>query len=447
MIFASLSFAVFLPIVFIIYWAIPHKFRWIFLLGANYYFYMSGSPKYVLLLFTSTLVTYACGLMMERADTGRKKLWIWIGILSTLGSLFFFKYFAFTMETIASIAQAISLPMDDFTLNIIMPLGISFYTFKAVGYVIDVYRGKQKAETHFGYYATFISYFPDVLSGPIDRADVLLPQLKSEKCFHYQEGVYALRLMLLGFAKKILVADLLTRYVDVIFNEVTRYNGFTLVLASLLYTIQIYCDFSGYSDIAMGTSELLGIKLMPNFKNPYFAKSIKEFWSRWHISLSSWFRDYVYIPLGGNRVSKARRAMNLMITFLVSGIWHGADYTFIIWGALHGFYQVAENWIKDVFRKKNDSGITEKSATNSTITAHTNTSFGSRVYNALKGTLQTALTFCLVSFAWIFFRSNGLRGAFYFITNMFADFSITKARMDMGIVTADLWMIVIVIPF
>lgn len=402
MVFDSLSFAFFLPIVFIVYWAIPHKFRWAFILAANCCFYMSGSAGYVLLLLLTILITYTCGMCIEKSEGKKKKFWLLPGIITTLGSLFFFKYFTFTIGT-----------------SIIIPLGISFYTFKEVSYIIDVYRGKHRAERHLGYYAAFISYFPDVISGPIDRAEVLLPQLKSAKTFRYEEGVLALRLMLLGFAKKILLADVLTRYTDVIFNDVTNFTGFTLVLASLLYTIQIYCDFSGYSDIAMGVSKLFGINLMQNFNLPYLAKSIKEFWSRWHISLSTWFRDYVYIPLGGNRVSRPRRALNLMITFLVSGAWHGANYTYILWGALHGFYQVIENWIYDRFQKT-----------------------GGRI----KGFLQTCITFSLVSFAWIFFRSDELHSTLYFITHMFSDFSVVKARMDMGILTEDLWQLVILIP-
>lgn len=350
---------------------------------------------------------------------------MWGGVLLPLASLAFFKYFEFSVETVVRIVRAASIPMDDFALNIILPIGISFYTFKAVGYVLDVYCGKQQAEHHFGYYALFISYFPDVISGPIDRAGLLLPQFKTDKTFRYEDGVYALRLMLLGFAKKLLLADALTKYTDMIFNEVTQYSGFTLVFASFLFTIQIYCDFSGYSDIAIGVSKLLGIELMQNFNSPYFAKSIKEFWGRWHISLSTWFRDYVYIPLGGNRVSKPRRAFNLMVTFLVSGLWHGANYTYIIWGGIHGLYQVIENVIHDSLKKKTAGRQTGETALSE---GSTHTKAGA----AVRGIVQTAMTFVLVDFAWIFFRSNGLRGALYFVTHMFSDFSFTKAMADMA---------------
>jgi D-alanyl-lipoteichoic acid acyltransferase DltB (MBOAT superfamily) len=301
-----------------------------------------------------------------------------------------------------------------------MPLGISFYTFKAISYIVDVYRRKYPAEHHPGYYAAYISYFPDVVSGPIDRAELILPQLKAEKTFNYDQAVYGLRLMLLGFAKKLLLADALTKYVDKIFDQVTLYQGFTLVLASLLYTIQIYCDFSGYSDIAIGTSRLFGINLMENFRSPYFARSIKEFWSRWHISLSTWFRDYVYIPLGGNRVSRLRRIFNLMVTFLVSGLWHGADYTFILWGGLHGLYQVVENLIHDLRKKRKVVSLP-----------------GSRA-RTIRAFAETMITFLLVSFAWIFFRSDGLGDALYFLTHMFADLSVTKALTQMGLSTFNL---------
>lgn len=421
MIFNSLAFAVFLPLVFLLYWAIPHKYRWVFLLAASYYFYMSGDVQYVLLLAVTTVVTYLCALQIEKCRSKRaQKGFLWLGVAVPLSALLFFKYFSFILETITYLAQAVSIPMEAFVLRIVMPLGISFYTFKAVSYVVDVYRGRQQAERHLGYYACFAAYFPDVISGPIDRAGILLPQFKTEKRFRYEDGVYALRLMLLGFAKKLLLADALTKYTDMIFNEVTHYSGFTLVFASFLFTIQIYCDFSGYSDIARGTSKLFGIDLMQNFTSPYFAKSIKEFWGSWHISLSTWFRDYIYIPLGGNRVSKPRHVFNLMVTFLVSGLWHGADYTYILWGGLHGLYQIAENGCRDLFGTKRSKETAEENAV-----------MKQDVRTVLTGILQTAVTFILVDFAWIFFRSNGLKGAFYFVSHMFSDISFSKAMADM----------------
>lgn len=427
MIFNSLAFAVFLPFVFLLYWALPHKCRWVFLLAASYYFYMSGDAYYGVMLAVTTAATYVCARQIERCQSERaRKVFLWLGAAAPIGALFFFKYFAFAMETITYLARAVSIPMDEFVLRVIMPLGISFYTFKAVGYVVDVYRGRQQAERHFSYYACFLAYFPDVISGPIDRAEILLPQLKAKKRFRYEDGVYALRLMLLGFAKKLLLADALTKYTDMIFNEVTHYSGFTLVFASFLFTIQIYCDFSGYSDIARGVSKLFGIELMQNFTAPYFARSLKEFWGSWHISLSTWFRDYVYIPLGGGRVSKPRRALNTMATFLVSGLWHGADYTYLLWGGIHGLYRIVENGYRDLTAGRRSG----KTSLDGSMPSHDIVPSNDR-HKTITALLQTAVTFILVDFAWIFFRSNGLRGAFYFVTHMFSDVSFGKAMADM----------------
>ena len=330
---------------------------------------------------------------------------MWLGVSSSFVVLFFFKYFNFVSESIARVFQSFSIPMNPVTVRFLLPIGISFYTFKAVSYILDVYRGDMTSERHFGYYALYLSFFPDLVSGPIDRAKELLPQLKKEKVFYYDEGVYGLKLMLLGFIKKLVIADALTKYVDVIFNNVMNYRGLSFVIASFLFTFQIYCDFSGYSDIAIGAARLLGIELMDNFKSPYFAQSIKEFWSRWHISLSHWFRDYIYIPLGGNRVKKIRNNWNIFITFLVSGLWHGASWNFVIWGGIHGLFQVIENSIPSSLNKR-------------------------------KGLMRqvglTIGTFLLVNFAWIFFRANTWEDAVYFIRNMFVRWSISQALADLG---------------
>lgn len=447
MVFDSLVFAVFLPIAFLVYWAVPHKYRWIFLLAANYYFYMSGSAQYGLLLAATTVVTYGCALQIERRPAGKeRRFFLWLGAGLPLAALLFFKYASFLWKTLLHLVRALSASAGefaryDFLLQVIIPLGISFYTFKAVGYVADVYRGRQRAERHFGYYACFLSYFPDVISGPIDRAEILLPQLKKDKGFCYEDGVYALRLMLLGFAKKLLLADVLTGYTDMIFNNVSHYSGFTLLFASFLFTIQIYCDFSGYSDIAVGVSKLFGIDLMCNFSAPYFAGSIREFWKSWHISLSTWFRDYVYIPLGGSRVSKPRRAWNLMATFLVSGLWHGADYTYILWGGIHGLYQVAENCLQDMaayVRQKCMPSV--QAVIRQTKNGNKNFGKGVRIRRTAARLPQTAVTFLLVNFAWIFFRSEKLQDALYFVTHMFSDFSFGKALTDMKMSLADFAM-------
>lgn len=391
--FNSMAFAVFLPIVFILYWALPHKFRWILLLAANYYFYMSWNAKYVLLLLFTTVVSYFAARLLEKEENKKEKKWILSGtLILCLGVLFFFKYFNLVSESIASMLCLFTIKMDPLTLDLLMPLGISFYTFQTLSYVIDVYKGNISAEHHFGYYAAFISFFPSVSCGPIERAENLLPQIKAIHKFRYDQATYGLKLMAWGFFKKIVIADTLSLYVNAVYDAPQDFQGFALVLASVFFTFQIYCDFSGYSDIAIGTAKLMGINMMTNFKSPYFSQSVKEFWRRWHISLSTWFRDYVYIPLGGNRVSKSRHAFSLIITFLVSGLWHGANWTFIVWGGVHGAAQVIE------------SAVIPKEKLKST--------------GILKW-LRILVVFVFCVFAWIFFISNSIRESFYVIFHLF----------------------------
>ena len=319
---------------------------------------------------------------MERYEDKRIRKRILAGTLAAcLGVLFVFKYFNFFSETLASAASLFGTAVHPVTLKLLLPVGISFYTFQTLGYVIDVYRGDVKAEHHFGIYATFISFFPQLVAGPIERTKNLLPQIKAEHRFHYDRAMFGAKLMLWGYFKKLVIADNLSYYMDRIFNDAGSYRGFAFVLATLFFTLQIYCDFSGYSDIARGTANLLDIELMDNFKSPYFAVSIRDFWSRWHISLSTWFRDYVYIPLGGNRVPRIRKHINLMITFLVSGLWHGANWTFVLWGGVHGAAQVLEN----VFSMR-----------------------GSGKKGRLETMLRTAVVFMFVAFAWIFFRARNM---------------------------------------
>lgn len=333
MIFNSIAFAIFLPIVFILYWILPHRFRWLLLLISSYYFYMSWNIKYVGLIFFTTLISYLCALMIEKTQSIKfKRFYMMTSIIISIGILFLFKYFNFFSESVCNILNTFSIKLHPITLKLLLPVGISFYTFQTLSYVIDVYKGEVKAERHFGQYATFISFFPQLVAGPIERTKNLLPQIKSEHQFCYDKAVYGLRLMAWGFFKKILIADNLAIYVDKIYGNLSQYQGFSLIIATLFFTFQIYCDFSGYSDIAIGTAKLFNIDLMANFKSPYFSASVHEFWSRWHISLSTWFRDYVYIPLGGNRCTKLRHNFNLLITFLISGLWHGANWTYVVWG-------------------------------------------------------------------------------------------------------------------
>ncbi len=318
MLFNSLSFAVFFPIVFLLYWFLPHKYRWLFLLAASYYFYMSWSPKYMLLILFTTFVSYFSSIALERADNPAvKKGILGIGIAACLLVLFYFKYFGFFLQSIESVMKLFSMSLHPVTLHIMLPVGISFYTFQTLGYMIDVYRGALPAERHFGKYALFVSYFPQLVAGPIERSKNLLPQVQKIQVFQYDKAVNGILLMLWGFFKKIAIADSLAFYTDLVYRDVSSYHGLALIVAAVFFTLQIYCDFSGYSDIAIGSSKLLGIDLMTNFKSPFFVTSIKEYWAHWHISLSSWFRDYVYIPLGGNRVRKSRHYFNTFFTFSI----------------------------------------------------------------------------------------------------------------------------------
>ncbi|MCR5272507.1 MAG: MBOAT family protein [Lachnospiraceae bacterium] len=353
MLFNSLQFGIFLPIVFAIYWLLPHKYRWILLFVSSYYFYMSWNAKYVFLIFGTTLISYVAARLLEGQDDKKKKnIILAVTAVVCLGVLFFFKYFNFFFESVTQIFKLFSIQLNTVTLNVLLPVGISFYTFQTLSYVIDVYKGKVSAEHHFGYYASFISFFPQLVAGPIERTSNLLPQMKKEQHFDYDKATYGLKLMAWGFFKKLCIADVFGYTVDGIFTYYYNYKGGVFVLAALMFGIQIYCDFSGYSDIAIGCAKLLGIDLMTNFKSPYFSTTVTEFWRRWHISLSTWFRDYVYIPLGGSRCKKGRHCLNLLITFVVSGLWHGANVTFILWGACHGVLQIIENIFSKIFKRE-----------------------------------------------------------------------------------------------
>ncbi|MGN0505297.1 MAG: MBOAT family O-acyltransferase [Lachnospiraceae bacterium] len=412
MLFHSFAFAVFLPVVFILYWALPHRFRWILLLAASYYFYMSWNAKYVFLILFMTVISYSAARLLEKEERVICKKWILTGTaILCFGVLFFFKYFNFVSESVTDFLRLFAIQINPIAVNLLLPVGISFYTFQTLSYVIDVYRGDISAEHHFGYYAAFISFFPQLVAGPIERAGNLLPQIKAEHKFDYAQGTYGLKLMAWGLFKKTVIADTLSQYVSKVYDSPQNFQGFALVLATFFFTIQIYCDFSGYSDIAIGTAKLLGVNLMNNFKSPYFSQSIKEFWSRWHISLSTWFKDYVYIPLGGNRVGKVRRALNLIITFLVSGLWHGANWTFVIWGGLHGVAQVLENALIPKSRQKS-TGI-------------------------LCG-IRVLCVFIFTSFAWIFFVSNSIEDAAYVIGHLFDGFSNPIAYFHDGFASLEM---------
>ncbi len=401
MLFNSFSFLIFLPIVFALYWLIPQKFRWVVLLISSYYFYMSWNPKYVLLILFETVISYFAAIAIETLKAQKHKQYIMIlTAVSILGLLFVFKYFNFAMDTVATVFRKLSIELNPITLKLLLPVGISFYTFQTLSYVIDVYRGTMTAERHFGQYATFISFFPQLVAGPIERAKNLLPQIKSDKTFDYSLASYGIKLMAWGFFKKIVIADTLSIYTAKVCNKPLNYTGFALLLSTLFFSIQIYCDFSGYSDIAIGTAKLFGINLMTNFKSPYFSASIKEFWSRWHISLSTWLKDYVYIPLGGNRKGKLKTYRNVIITFLLSGLWHGASWHFVIWGGLHGMAQILEDVLK--IRSK-------------------------------KSVLKTIIVFIFCSIAWVFFSTDWMGGALHIITNMLSGITRPNEYYQNGI--------------
>jgi alginate O-acetyltransferase complex protein AlgI len=401
MLFNSIQFLFFFPLVVILYFTIPDKYRWIFLLAASYYFYMCWKAEYIILIVFSTIIDYYAGIMMEKSETiFRRRKFLLLSLLSNLGLLFTFKYFNFFNSSIQSLLNSINIFYDSPTFNLLLPVGISFYTFQTLSYSIDVYRGERKAEHHLGYFALYVSFFPQLVAGPIERSTRLLPQFFEKKEFDSQRVSDGLKLMLWGFFKKVVIADRLAILVNQVYNNAESYEGFPLLLATYFFAFQIYCDFSGYSDIAIGAAQVMGFKLMDNFNRPYYAKSISEFWKRWHISLSTWFRDYLYIPLGGNRVVKWRWYTNLFLTFLISGLWHGANWTFVIWGSIHGFYLMFAIWTKDIVKK---------------------------IYGFLgldKGTkrrkiIDVFITFHLVLFAWVFFRANSFNDAIYILTNMF----------------------------
>ena len=412
MFFNSLSFLIFFPLVVLIYFIIPRKVRYIWLLIASYYFYMSWNVKFVFLILFTTLVSYLAAILIEKKDDkSYKKVVLGVSAILCLGVLFVFKYFNFISESFTSFVSLFSIHLEPLTLKLLLPVGISFYTFQTLSYVIDVYRGNVPAEHHFGYYAAFVSFFPQLVAGPIERTNNLLPQIKATHNFDYSKATYGLKLMTWGFFKKIVVADTISRYVNHIYGSPQKFSGFVLILATIFFSVQIYCDFSGYSDIAVGTAKLFGIDLMTNFKSPYFSQSIKEFWGRWHISLSSWLKDYVYIPLGGNRVGKIRHYFNLIVTFLVSGLWHGANWTYVVWGAIHGFLQVTENIIFPNIKLKQSKIII---------------------------CLRVIFVFILCSFAWIFFVSNSIDDAIYVIKNLFDGISSPLEYLANGFINLDI---------
>ncbi|MBT3546861.1 MAG: MBOAT family protein [Flavobacterium sp.] len=401
MLFNSLDFAIFLPIVFLLYWFVTHKnlkLQNFLIVAASYLFYGWWDWRFLSLILFSTIVDYSIGLKISKEENQTKrKILLWTSIAVNLGFLGFFKYYNFFLDNFVSAFSFFGTPINAQGLNIILPVGISFYTFQTLSYTIDVYKRKLEPTKDFIAFTAFVSFFPQLVAGPIERASNLLPQFYNRRIFNKENALRGVRLILWGLAKKVVIADSIAPAVDDIFSNYERYPSTILLLGAFLFSFQIYCDFSGYSMMARGVSKLFGFELMTNFKYPYFSRNIGEFWRRWHISLSTWFRDYLYIPLGGSRVSKLLNIRNVFVIFLVSGFWHGANWTFIVWGGLHALL-----FIPSVLTKNNRK-FTEDLQLNRYLLP------------SIGDVFRILSTFVVVSFCWVFFRADSLNVAFLFI--------------------------------
>ncbi len=399
MLFNSLQFLIYFSIVTATYFALPHRRRWQLLLVASCYFYMVLVPEYILILFFLIIVDYSAGLLLEKTSGHTRRLILVLSLAANVGMLGVFKYFNFFNTNLHVIFNLFGLHYAMSNLSLVLPIGLSFHTFQSMSYTIEVYRERYPAEHHLGMYALYVLFYPQMVAGPIERPGNLLRQFHQEQQFDYQRVADGLKLMVWGLFKKVVIADRLALLVNHVYDNPTATSGLPLLLATYAFSFQIYCDFSGYSDIAIGAAKVMGIRLMNNFNRPYYSKSIGEFWHRWHISLSSWFKDYLYISLGGNRVPKLRWFFNLFVVFLVSGLWHGANWTFVIWGALHGCYLIvsiltkdAREWFVKIIRLD--------------------------AVPWLRKFVSVFVTFHLVTFSWILFRARSLRDAWYTMTHL-----------------------------
>jgi len=396
MLFNSFQFLIFFVVVTTAYFALPHKFRWMLLLAASCYFYMAFIPIYILILGFTIVIDYFAGIFLEKIEGRNKKIFLIASLVSNIGVLAIFKYYNFLNSILGDFLSFVHVSNPVPLLHIILPIGLSFHTFQAMSYTIEVYRGNQKAEKHFGIYALYVMFYPQLVAGPIERPQNLLHQFRTIHTFDYDRVIHGMNFITIGLFKKMVIADRLLVYVNQVFGNVDNFTTIPIILSVIFFSFQIYCDFSGYSDIAIGAAKIMGIDLMTNFNRPYLSKSISEFWKRWHISLSSWFRDYLYIPLGGNRVVKWRWYYNLFFTFFISGLWHGANWTFLIWGSLHGIYLISA-----IFLEK------PKSIFKSWI--------GLNKWILLDKFQNVFVTFILVAFSWIFFRAANVSQAFLVI--------------------------------
>jgi len=417
--FNSVSFLLYFPVVTLFYFLLPHTHQWALLLAASCLFYMAFIPAYILILAFTIVIDYVAAILIANATGTARKTFLGTSILSNLGVLFVFKYFNFFNTNLAAAAEFLGWKYPIHALEIVLPIGLSFHTFQAMSYTIEVYRGRQQPENHFGIFALYVMFYPQLVAGPIERPQNLLPQFKEPHNFHPLEASAGLQRMLWGMFKKVVIADNLAVLVNRVYANPQEHVGFPLLLATLAFTFQVYCDFSGYSDIAIGSARVMGFRLRENFDRPYFSPSLGELWRRWHISLSSWFRDYLYIPLGGSRVSRPRRCLNLCVVFVVCGLWHGANWTYIVWGGLHGLY-LATSVATARLRAEliGALGLPTYSASRTASIAH--------------DALCTAVTFGFFAFSLVIFRANSLSDAMFILTHMSFSGGITYAGYWVG---------------
>ncbi|WP_139958143.1 MBOAT family O-acyltransferase [Flavicella sediminum] len=429
MLFNSIDFAIFLPTVFILYWFVANKnlkLQNLLIVLASYLFYGWWDWRFLSLILFSTIIDYSIGIRLSNEEnTSKRKILLWISILINIGFLGFFKYYNFFLDNFISAFSLFGTTINSSGLNIILPVGISFYTFQTLSYTIDIYKKQLEPTKDFIAFSAFVSFFPQLVAGPIERASNLLPQFYIKRTFEYNKAVDGAKQIAWGLFKKIVIADNCAQYASIIFNNSQEYSGSTLVLGALFFTFQIYGDFSGYSDIAIGTSRLFGFNLKQNFAFPYFSRDIAEFWRRWHISLSTWFRDYVYIPLGGSHGSTWNKIRNVFIIFIVSGFWHGANWTFIAWGALNALY-----FLPILLTKKNRQ--------------HLNTVAQGKHFPSFKDSLSILSTFALTVLSWIFFRANDMGHAIHYISKIFSRSLFTIPVFEKDDFTKPLFLLIFV---
>ena len=393
MLFNSVEFLIFFPVVTLLFFLLPHKFRWFLLLVASCYFYMFFKPEYILILAFTIVIDYFAGILLEQEENlKRRKLYLIASLVANIGVLAIFKYFNFLNSNVSALFSWSGFRNPIPNLTWLLPIGLSFHTFQAMSYTIEVYRGKQKAERHFGIYALYVMFYPQLVAGPIERPQNIIHQFHAKRNFSYGNAVSGLNFILYGLFKKMVIADRLSVYVNQVYGNIHNASTLSAAIACVFFSVQIYCDFSGYSDIAIGTAKFMGYDLMINFNRPYLSQSISEFWTRWHISLSTWFKDYLYIPLGGSRNGKWKWYRNLIIVFMISGLWHGASWTFVVWGALHAVYNITGLLLKDWSGR---AGV----------------AIGLNKWKSVQKFLNRSAVFILVTFAWIFFRAENFAKA------------------------------------